>query len=430
MNNPPDRLDKTIERLIEFFDTYNLSNGVFRGDYYFDEPQQYYYTTQINKNSRYFTKTRYRLEQAIYSGGNSFVNNKLAMLKCLGEAIERLCQETFDDKKILFSTYVKQRSNAIDPSIHTHGTSMRSYKLGWTSSISLNTGKYIYIPAQYSHYSFRSLYDEPPLTSLISTGGAAGTSHDETLLTGLYEVIERDAFTTTYLLQAPVTHIDIDSIENDRVQDISRELKKCLLHWHLFDITNDLETPVYLSLILDRTGMGPAVTAGASASHDPISSIIKSVSEATMSRPWARASLADNRGYYSIMHAEKKGIRKRLERALFWFFKDRIKLLSFWMDLPLKPLTRKKKSFATPKDELAAILHQLAQRSFPTYYTDITHDELRPFGFKVYKVINPKLHGLYLDETNRVIDFDRISQVADYFGISDKKHNPTPHPFL
>ena len=430
MNSSEKSLDTDIENLTNFFDSFNLLTGIFRGNFYYDEPKQYYFTTKIHNKSPYLQDKKHHKKQTIYAGGNSFSSKKLALLKCLGEAVERLCQETFSLKNISFDTYEHLQKTQQNLSINGDTPLSNEVKIGWTSCTRLIDGSPSLIPAQFAHYSFVSFYDEPVITSLISTGGATGTSHEKTLLAGLYEVIERDAFTTTYFIKAPVVHIDIGSIENEEVQAINQSLKKYYLEWHLFDISNDIRVPVYLSLLLDRTGIGPAVTSGASSSHDPIESIMKSVSEATMSRPWIRASLSDDRGYHSIMRAETKGIQKRLERGLYWFYTERIQKLSFWLDLPKVKMKRKGVVFRSPSEELSTVVSRLEKLGFPIYYVNLTHDQLRPFHFKVYKVIVPKLHGLYLDNTTMKYDIHRLDQVASYFNVSADKLNKIPHPFL
>jgi len=430
MNSSEISLDTDIENLTNFFDSFNLLTGIFRGNFYYDEPKQYYFTTKIHNKSPYLQDKKHHKKQTIYAGGNSFSSKKLALLKCLGEAVERLCQETFSLKNISFDTYEHLQKTQQNLSINGDTPLSKEVKIGWTSCTRLIDGSPSLIPAQFAHYSFASLYNEQAITSLISTGGAAGTSHEETILTGLYEVIERDAFTTTYFVKAPVIHLDIDSMENKEIQEINLNLKHHLLEWHVFDITNDLEIPVYLTLLIDRTGIGPAVTSGASASFNPIQAIIKSVSEATMSRPWIRASLSDNRGYHSIMNAETRGIRRRLERGLYWFFKEKIAELSFWLDIPKTTMNKKLVAFSSSMEELKILLLRLKELDFSVYFSDLTHEEIRPFGFKVYKVIIPKLHGLYLDDTKKVFDVQRLNQVASYFNIPSGNLNPIPHPFL
>jgi hypothetical protein len=130
------------------------------------------------------------------------------------------------------------------------------------------------------------------------------------------------------------------------------------------------------------------------------------------------------------MNAESNGIRQRLERALYWYPIKRLNLLSFWLNKKKEKVPGNKVRFFSQSDELATIVKLLDKRNFPTYYADLTHEELKPYGVYVYKVINPRLHGLHLDETERVVDIDRLQQVASFFNIRHISLNKTPHPFL
>jgi thiazole/oxazole-forming peptide maturase SagD family component len=270
---------------------------------------------------------------------------------------------------------------------------------------------------------------EPVITHLISTGGACGETRETTLLGGLYELIERDAFTTTYLIKAPVTKLLVDSIHDEQVRTIAQSLKRYRLEWHLFEITNDIEVPVFLSLIIDRTGIGPALTGGASAGWNTVAAIIKSVSEATMSRPWLRAALSRKEGYQSIIKREVNGIRDRLERAFYWYPVSQLRHVSFLLDMKGTAYTDRLFT-GIIQDEIDLTLKKLADKNYPVFYTDITHEPLRKQGFLVYKVMSPALHGLYLDEEKSFKDMARLRKVAHHFGMKKFEINPIPHPFL
>lgn len=425
----PEPYEDVVEKFNRFFEKYRLLEEVRRNDIYFDEPRQYYFSAFINTKSPYFKLRKYTTATQIYGAGNSFFNKPHALVKCLGETVERMCQEVFDTDQIIYSTYKNIRDQAIDPRIHI-GDSVKDRVLGWVNGKNIVTDKPILIPAQHAHYSFLDFKKEPAITSLISTGGACGRSHKTTLLAGLYELVERDAFTTTYLLKAPIKRIDINKIENDQISFINESCKKYHLQWIVLDVTNDLEIPTYFSILIDKTGVGPAVTVGANSNLNPYLGIIKSVGEAFMTRPWIRYVMSSKAGYQAVMNVESRGIRKRLERAVFWFPVARIKKISFWTKLKPRSLEIKKHLFDSPKQELEYVLAKLQEKNFPVYYCDLTHEELKPFGFSVYKVINPNLHPLYLNEKNRVIDYQRLKQVAHYFGIKKVQINPVPHPFL
>lgn len=420
---------KVLLTMSNFLTDHNLLTSIQRVNYYFDEPKIFFYYTEIDKKSPYFKKKFSKVTQGIYGSGSSFFDKETALIKCLGEIIERLCQEIYIPTNIVYRRFTEIETLALDPAIHTKSNKIRNKKIGWVEAQNIKTQKKIFVPAQYAHYTFSDTQKEEMITTLISTGGALGTSKEQALLTGLYELIERDAFTTTYLIKAPVKKIDITSIPDKKIQIINKYLSKYLLEWHMFDISNDLQVPTYLSFIIDRTGVGQALSVGASSRLNHLEAILNSVTEACMTRPWSRASLSNKNAIFSILNTDRKRIQQRIERAFYWFLPDKIKLVNFWLKKPLQKLnvSSKKRSIS---QQLNFILNKIDTNNI--YYCDITHDALKKYGLYVYKVFDPYLNGLYLDEneTRAAINPERLKKVANYFKMEKYTINQVPHPFL
>ncbi|HRN70512.1 MAG TPA: YcaO-like family protein [Candidatus Woesebacteria bacterium] len=420
---------KNLLKINKFLTDNNLLTSIQRVNYYFDEPQMFFYFTELNRKSKYFKNNVSKVSQEIYGSGSSFFDKETALIKCLGEAIERLCQQTFQPSNIIYKRFSEIQSPALDPAIHTETDEIRNKKIGWIQAYNVKTNKKWLAPAQYAHYTFTDIQKEETITTLISTGGALGLTKKQALLSGLYELIERDAFTTTYLIKAPVKKININSIHDEKIQIINKYLPKYLLEWHLFDISNDLQIPTYLSFIIDRTGVGQALSVGASSRLDHSEAILNSVTEACMTRPWARASLSNKNSIFAILNTDRKRIQQRIERAFYWFLPEKIQLVNFWLKKnPINININSEKYTISQQWEF--LLKTIDTSNL--YYCDITHDVLKKYGLYVYKVFDPYLNGLYLDEneTRAAINPERLKQVADFFGIKNYTLNPIPHPFL
>lgn len=419
-----------IEKLTQFLNTNNLLEGLYHGNFYYDEPPYYYYSATIKNNKNYVKRNTLIDISTIYSGGISFFSKELAMLKCLSEAVERIAQESFSKDAIIYDTYQNIKNSALNLSLNIKNKKIETELLGWVKGKDLLNNKDCLIPAQYIHYSYYRYRKETLLTQLISTGGATGWSHDQALLTGLYEVIERDAFMTAYFIKAPVVHIDLNSIEDSQVNEIRRLLKRYNLEWHLFDITNDLNVPAMTSIIIDKTGYGPAVTVGASCSFDKKENIIKSLSEALMIRPWVRAYFNNPESNILKNQTKTKLIESRVERAFHWYPLDAIKNLSFWLKAETKNFLLKEKTFRSTTEELESVMKIISGKNLNYYYADISHKQMHKAGFSVYKVIIPELHGLSLHESNLFHNYERLEAVAKHFNMKKYSLNTIPHPFL
>ena len=90
-----------------------------------------------------------------------------------------------------------------------------------------------------------------------SNGLASGGTLEDAILSGLYEILERDAWTINeYLLEhygimpkrTPLTGL------SERLEGLVRKIDAAALKLHLFEITNDYPVPVYSAILLDKSG--------------------------------------------------------------------------------------------------------------------------------------------------------------------------------
>ncbi len=419
-----------IEKLSSYLNDNNLLEGLYYGNLYFDEPRSYYYSATIKNSPKYAKGNNVIPFDTLFSGGISFFSKELAMLKCLSEGVERVAQEAYNPKEIIYDTYYNLKGSALDPSTNVKDQKVKNELLGWKKGINLISNKRYLIPAQYIHYTYYGNNKETLLTQLISTGGATGWSHEQTLLEGLYEVIERDAFMTAYYLQAPVKSIDPYSLQNNEIKHIASQLERYNLKWYLFDMTNDLKIPVITSVIVDNSGYGPNITVGASCSFDLYKNLIKSVSEAIMTRPWIRAYFSAATKELFPNQKETTLIKSRVERAMYWYYKGSETKLSFWLDQKMSSFSMQSKIFTSKKEELSYVMELLNRQTYNYYFADISHPLMKKSGFRVYKVIAPQLHGLSLHEKKLFHNFERLDAVAQFYKIKQPTLNNIPHPFL
>src|SRR5690606_28974937 len=118
----------------------------------------------------------------------------------------------------------------------------------------------------------------------ISTGAAGGFGKDETLLRGIYEVVERDSIMTSYLNKVLLQRVNYLSITNKHILDILTYLKKYWLKVHIFYIRNDLQIPTFMTILEDKTSFGPAIAVGTKTNLNIESALLGSIEEALFTR--------------------------------------------------------------------------------------------------------------------------------------------------
>lgn len=415
-----------IKQALKLLQEQNILQALENTAVFFDEPHYYYYSAILATTKTYTRKLGFKpLKIKQSAGGLSFWSNEEALSKCLGEAIERISLELYKEKDILYSTYAKL-SDALNPRLYVDFPDIKNKSFGWVKAIDLISQKEVYIPAQTVFMSY-SRKKEIPLCPPMSTGTAGGFNEKETILAALYEAIERDSYMTTYLKKIPAYKIDHTTLQNSQLQNIVHNILQYNLEVHIFDITNDLEISTYMTIVIDKTGIGPAITIGTKSGLNTVSTIVSSIAEALMARPYVRLKI------YKEGRNNFKGVGKNIktneERLLFWSPLSMIEHLSFLINQPSGPCKISGKKLTTG-EQIDLIVKKLSRKGFSIYYKEITSSIFKNIPYKIYRVVVPGLQPLYLDESRKFLNLNRLNKAADFFGIHDTMINQIPHPFL
>ncbi len=413
----------SLEKAIEVINQHNLAKRLSQIIKLDDEIKSYSYLFEFNRNAPFFEKNYVPgLEARINSSGLSCDSEKEAIIRCVSEFIERFSLFFFDPNILKYSNY-KDLSHAVNPSVYKDITGITDRKINWIEGIELHNGQKIWIPAQLIYIN--SAKEDINLSVRISTGAASYTNKTRSILKGIYEIIERDAFMTTYLTRSIVPRIDIETIKNNNIQSIYEQTQRYNLEICLFDITNDINIPSYLCILIDRTGIGPAIVVGAKSSINPIEAVEGSLEEAIMARSWIRGWMMKR----SLKKIEIRKINNKLQRAQLWANIQMIQEFEYILNQKKVPF--KATSGGKIIKELEKVVTLLNKKGFNIYYKNITHEIFRNSGFTVTKSIIPGMQPLYLDEVNtKEYKMERLLAVSKYFNQKELSINQIPHPML
>lgn len=412
-----------------------------RSPRYYDEPFLYQYFAKIRD-------TRWKSDadrSAEYGGGASFIEEK-ALIKAVCEAVERYCLAIYRESKLKKAAYAAIKKHAIplrtivtvseNQLLDDHFQDFRwdeNTVFQWVRGFSLPHKKPKWIPAQliYVPYNFRC---EKIIRLPISTGAANGTSLNDALARGILEIIERDAFIIHYLASTYGELVDISS--NKQLMQIKRYFKKYKLDLYVVHLPTDLPIYTFLSLLIDKSGIGPAVSAGLKSGDDPSQAILGSIEESWHSRPWIRNSLNTLPDLKSVIKNAHM-IRDTKTRGLLWSSPSVLSYLTQWIKnkrrihlSSLKPLLK-----GDEDTLLTYLIRILRNKKYSVYYVDITTPEVKKYGFTVVKVIIPQLQPLYLDEPYPYFGSTRLYTIPVKLGyyqepLREKDLNSVPHFFL
>jgi thiazole/oxazole-forming peptide maturase SagD family component len=214
-----------------------------------------------------------------------------AMLRCLGEIVERYYQHypAVGNRTTITNDPGSEPCLDVLKLFPVDGLDARQLNY-WTQVTSFKDNSTLWAPTQSCYLQFD--HSCPVLDPFRTTNGTAfGGNYDNAVFSGLCEVIERDAFMVHFLGKITPPRVHIDNLQ--RVVDMVRYIERYKLHVQLFDISLDQGMPAVMALVLDYSGIGPAVSIGTSCGPSVEQCIIKALLEAQQSRIYSRTSMME-----------------------------------------------------------------------------------------------------------------------------------------
>lgn len=133
-----------------------------------------------------------------------------------------------------------------------------------------------------------------------SNGLASGNNFVEAVLSGLTEVMERDAVAMAHAMTAersPVQCLDLDVLRarmGEPLVSLLEAVERAGLHASVQDRTGDLGLPTYTCRISEKEGSGAGTFGGYGASPDPMTAVVRAVTEAAQARVLLIAGARDD----------------------------------------------------------------------------------------------------------------------------------------
>ena len=407
---------KLLEKLLKFEDL-GIIGRVKKAISFTDEPKFPQWFCEPSKNRRNILEEQY--------GSSLSLDDETAKIKCIAEAIERYCSETISKDSLVYNSY-NYLESAIDPTQfinyddfslqnkkEQYLDKLRKAKLSWVKGKNLKTNEGILVPAQLV-YSPYDLSKESLIRTPISTGAAFGTDLESAINRGLLEIVERDSFMLTWLTKRDCPQIDLSSDKD--LKNIKEYFERYLLEPYVIDLTTDLQIPSMMGILIDKTGIGPAVSAGLKTDLDAKKAVLNSLLEAQHVRGWIRYSyLRDGQ----IVINSKEQIRDLKSRGYYWYRLEKIKDLDFLLkNSNIKNLSK------TTKLRDISLISFILDLGLDIYTVDISTPQVKQNSFYVVKTISPQFHPLSLDED---LPYNYSERLKKYY---KEGLNKEPHPFL
>jgi YcaO-like protein with predicted kinase domain len=158
--------------------------------------------------------------------------------------------------------------------------------LAWEWVTNIQNGRKLLIPSDLVWLVTRIPQQSLMYVQMGSNGVATGGSIEDAILSGLYEVLERDAWTLNqFLLDSGLllTRSPLVAV-SDRLESCIRKIESANLKLHLFDITNDYKIPTFSAIILDLGGTCAGTFGGYGSHLNAEIAALRAITEAAQAR--------------------------------------------------------------------------------------------------------------------------------------------------
>lgn len=385
-------------------------------------------------------------KQNVSSLGNA-LDIETALSKGIGEMLERFfLSRPKSTISITTGTLKKESKKFLDPESISHFSLDQRKRFprfqfdgdtvfDWVCGEDLFSGEEMYIPAQsvFLHYHLKG---REGLLREINTNGSAGHfTREKAILSGIYELVERDGVLIYWLNSLSPAVIDIRASKDHRLTSLVELFGQYNLELCFLDTTTDIGIPAIACVLIDRSEGSSRVAVGGGCGWDVVSIMIE-IAYKTL------ASLKNIR-----LHSLSYSLRpdyvpfsdqnlKIDERVLLWQNPKMFPKIEFFLSGPKKTLedlySHRIKEFKTVSEEYHYTLELFRQlgKGYEISVYEAKDTVLTAVGYHVVKVFIPEMVPLYLRESFAPLGALRLRDVPRKMGYnSTEEWNPLPHPY-
>ncbi len=375
-------------------------------------------------------------------------NEDIAIIKAVGESVERYCSSFIDENNLVRATQKELKGKSIDlekwvlfsekqyaqpnfkyPKINSDTS------LYWTQGFSISQDYPIWIPASLVYMPYLYRKDEPIFHNQISTGLACGVNLASAIYRGILEVVERDAFMIVWHNRLNCPSLDTSNIEDSYVRSLLDVLDQAPVEYYIKVLTLDIEVTTLLVLVSNKNGCPPHTVIGMAVDLDPLKALGRALEEGILVylglTRYQRENPVYERDpeYKQVVTPAKHGIIHAMEPELLetvQFLKENRNIMTL-KDLP-------NYHNVDPVDACKLIVELLQKKDLETHVADLTTVDIDDVGFKVIRAIIPGMQPLDLDHAYPYLGGKRIYEVPFKLGLTPKplkenEVNRDPHPF-
>ncbi len=359
-----------------------------------------------------------------------------AAAAAVGEALERYSASFVPRESLVVASAAELGAAAVEPerfalfSERQHaspGFAFRRFtadtRVVWVAGRSLPHGEPAWLPAELVFLAGAALEGQRPIGYATSSGTACGETREETLVRGLFELLERDAFMVVWANRLSLPLLDWSADRRIGKLD-ERFFAPTGLAYAAVDLSRFHRVPSVLAVVRARGGCAGALGVGAGTA-------------ATIERAWWKAlaeAFAARAAGAKLALLEPAGDRiVSFEDHIRFYADERCAEAAAFLDASQD---RTPSAAVTPLggNQVEALCARVAVAGSSAYAVDVTSPDVAELGLTVTKVVAPELCSLDVAHSARFLGGRRIYEAAAACGLRDgplaeSDVNPDPHPF-
>lgn len=335
---------------------------------------------------------------SIYGGKG--ITKDHAKASAMMEGFERYSAERQSSDESIISS-LNDIDNNIDPKSlnlpkELERVDINDWYLEWSLAHDIISDEDYYIPTNAVYHPYNPKDNAKSLFKSNTNGLASGNILEEAILHGMFEVIERDAWSIFELTHKNYSQINLESIESDVINDIIDKFESEGIKIKLMDFTADIKIPTIAASADDTvTKDAGLLTLGIGTHLDPKVAILRALTEVAQSRATqingaredtVRADFAREAGY------------ERMKRINRYYFRQEDEQISL-SDIENKSTSSITEDIEIVKNEL------IANDIEKVLYVDLTRPEL---DVSVVRVIIPEMEMYAIDQSRAGYRFLKV----------------------
>ncbi|WP_338422808.1 YcaO-like family protein [Aphanizomenon flos-aquae] len=371
------------------------------------------------------------------------MTDEQAIFGAVGEAIERYCGGIVDHRQLTVSNYEELGNRAVSPAVFSPFSDQQysdpnfpfpafnpTMQTSWINALSLSSNQQVLIPAFLVYLDWDGNKPGDHILPVTTNGMASGPSWEFAAYRGLCELIERDAFIITWLNRLPAPRIYFDHLPGIETE-IARHYARFGIELVVFQLITDIQVPVFMAMLIDRSGKGPAVSTGMGCHLDGATAFHKAVFEVCQARFGDIERMKTGAGTNLHQYSDVQNLD---DHNAFFYTTARLSELDFLFHHHQSCQVEYLPTYesASEAENLQSVVAKLNSVGVEPYVVEITAPDIASLGFRVVRTLASELVPIYFGYGQEPLGTRRLFEVPERLGYGGRRTendlNPCPHP--